>query len=277
MDQPGLHQQEHHRALKGLARLNSLSLTANALWARLRQAAAGLNRPLRVLDLASGGGDITIRLWQKASQAGTPLQILGVDISPVAVQYARAAALQASTQARSHQARSHQARSHQARSHQAKAIQPKANKQAGELRFSESFTENSGGDCESSLAFEQLDVLADPLPGRFDVTLCSLFLHHLEESAAVELLAKMATATDRLLLVSDLQRSRLGYMLVQAACHVFSRSRVVHVDGPRSVAAAFTEGELADLFCRANLEAVQISQHWPCRMLAQWHPPAESA
>ena len=37
--------------------------------------------------------------------------------------------------------------------------------------------------------FETRDVFAEPWEGPFDVVMCSLFLHHLEEERAIELLA----------------------------------------------------------------------------------------
>ena len=59
-----------------------------------------------------------------------------------------------------------------------------------------------------------MDVLADSLPHGFDVILCSLFLHHLDEQPAVGVLAKMAAAAGQLVLVNDLVRSRRDLILV---------------------------------------------------------------
>ena len=46
-------------------------------------------RRLRVLDIATGGGDVPIRLWRKARRAGLDLDVHGCDVSPTAVAYAR--------------------------------------------------------------------------------------------------------------------------------------------------------------------------------------------
>jgi hypothetical protein len=97
--------------------------------------------------------------------------------------------------------------------------------------------------------------------------MCSLFLHHLGEEQAVDLLRKMAGAARSLVLVSDLRRSRLAYWMAWLGCRLLSRSHVVHVDGPLSVAAAFTTDEALGLAQMAGLKGAQISCSWPQRFL----------
>ena len=43
---------------------------------------------LRVLDVATGGGDVPIHLWSKARRAGLDLRIAGCDRNPSAVEFA---------------------------------------------------------------------------------------------------------------------------------------------------------------------------------------------
>jgi SAM-dependent methyltransferase len=89
MDQPGLAPDRHRAALAGLARLNALSGSAGILWPPLAALAAETpGRPIRVLDVASGGGDVTLDLWRKARRAGTDLHIDGCDVSPTAIEVA---------------------------------------------------------------------------------------------------------------------------------------------------------------------------------------------
>jgi SAM-dependent methyltransferase len=220
MDEPDLDPEVHRRALGGLARLNRWSRSAEILWPAVRRAAraAGLGAPgtrLRVLDVASGGGDIALRLCAKARQAHIALEILGLDISPVAVEYARGRARAAA----------------------------------------------------APVAFEVHDVLKESLPGGFDVVMSSLFLHHLAAAEAARLLRSMAAAAGRLVLVNDLRRSRPGYLLAHVACRLLTRSPVVRVDGPRSVAGAFSLDEIAKLCNSAGLAPVRIARRWPSRFL----------
>ena len=67
MDQPGLDSAHHFRALRGLGRINLLSNSAGILWPPLVDLARRLSpQPVRVLDVATGGGDLPIRLWRRA-------------------------------------------------------------------------------------------------------------------------------------------------------------------------------------------------------------------
>lgn len=85
MDDPDLDGTRHREALRGLARLNTVSRSAKTVHAALRR----LGGRLRVLDLAAGGGDVTAGV---ARLAGPALSIEGCDRSPRAVSHARARA-----------------------------------------------------------------------------------------------------------------------------------------------------------------------------------------
>ena len=90
MDQPGLDAREHARALRGLRRINVLSRSSAILWpaiARLARDRPG--PPIRVLDLASGGGDVAIGLARRAARARLNVQVVGCDISSQAIDHAR--------------------------------------------------------------------------------------------------------------------------------------------------------------------------------------------
>ena len=90
MDNPGLESSEHHRALRALALVNRLSLTASRIWNEvLRLGRQVHDRPLRLLDVACGGGDTVRALKRRALQKGIFLNVQGCDVSPVAVAHAR--------------------------------------------------------------------------------------------------------------------------------------------------------------------------------------------
>ncbi|HEX5270847.1 MAG TPA: methyltransferase domain-containing protein [Gemmataceae bacterium] len=88
MDQPGLDPGRHRQALRGLGRINFWSGSAGILWPLIADLARHSTHPPRVLDLATGGGDVPIRLWQKARRARLPIVVEGCDVSPVAVEHA---------------------------------------------------------------------------------------------------------------------------------------------------------------------------------------------
>ena len=95
MDDPGLDPAEHARALAGLRRINALSRSDAIPWPPLRDLARRLNRPLRVLDVATGSGDVPLRLIARFRAAGLAADVSGCDVSPTAVAAARAAGLNA--------------------------------------------------------------------------------------------------------------------------------------------------------------------------------------
>ena len=124
--------------------------------------------------------------------------------------------------------------------------------------------------------FFRRDVLADGLPDGYDFVTCSLFLHHLDTPDAVRLLRAIGDAAGALGLVSDLRRSRLGYALAVAGTRVLSRSRIVHIDGPLSVRAAFTTDEALRLADEAGLAGrVTIRRAWPQRFLMTIEAPSQ--
>jgi len=85
MDDPNLDADDHAQALRGLARLNLLSGASGRLWTPLSSLCRELGRPVRVLDVATGSGDIPIGLMRRAERNGLVMCVDGCDVSPVAV------------------------------------------------------------------------------------------------------------------------------------------------------------------------------------------------
>jgi 2-polyprenyl-3-methyl-5-hydroxy-6-metoxy-1,4-benzoquinol methylase len=179
---------------------------------------------LTILDIASGGGDLVIRLAKRLAQEGIVTRIRGCDISPTAIEYA-------SDQAR----------------------------QAG----------------LANVQFSACNALEEEFPEpQYDVVMCSLFLHHLTREQGVLLLSRMKRATGQLLLVDDLRRTAFGYWLAWLGCRILSRSRIVHYDGPVSVAGALSSDEAMQMASEAGLKEARVLHHWPQRFLLSWSPDA---
>jgi 2-polyprenyl-3-methyl-5-hydroxy-6-metoxy-1,4-benzoquinol methylase len=85
MDDPALDPGEHRRALAGLVRLNSFSNSLGVLWPEIAKLANELKRPVRVLDVATGSGDLPRKLLVRARKANIPLEISACDVSETAI------------------------------------------------------------------------------------------------------------------------------------------------------------------------------------------------
>lgn len=104
MDDPGLDPPRHVAALRGLARLNLLSSSVGIVWSPIKKLARQLNaQSLRILDVATGAGDIPLGLWRKAQRANLRIDLQAVDISPQAIAFARERADRAGAKITFHQ------------------------------------------------------------------------------------------------------------------------------------------------------------------------------
>ena len=215
MDDPGLERSLHEEALAALARINRVSLTDRRILREVVRLARASPRPVRVLDVGCGDGDVLLRVGSLARSRGVEVELHGCDISEAALERAR--------------------------------------QRAAARGF--------------ELALTRLDVTQAPLPdGPFSLVSCSLFLHHFSHADAAGLLGRMAAA-GRTLLVQDLRRTRLGFVLAWLGVYGLTRSRVARVDGLRSVRAAFTVEEAWALCVRAGLTDARVVPCWPQRFL----------
>lgn len=227
LDQPGVPEDVHRRALKGLERVNLICGTSAIAWKAIEPLARrNDSRPLEVLDIACGGGDVLLDLGRRAARAGASVSLTGYDMSETAINYARESA--------------------------------------------------SSKHAQSSVVvdFQVCDIFENFPPQRFDVVMCSLFLHHLDEEHAVRLLRIMSAAARRLVLVNDLIRSDWGYAAAQIVLRLISRNRIVLADGPQSVAGAFQLQEVRRLLQLAEISDAMMRKIWPFRFLLSWSPQA---
>lgn len=114
------------------------------------------------------------------------------------------------------------------------------------------------------------DVVAAGIDQPYDIVTSSLFLHHLNDAQCVDVLRTMSENAWRLLLVSDLLRSRANYWMAYLGVRLLTRSDVMYVDGPRSVEGAFAWHEVRQLCQRAGLESAELARRWPCRYVLRW-------
>ena len=154
IDQPTLDADRHLQALDGLARVNFFSGSAGILWPAIRALArSDRQRVWRVLDVASGAGDVPIALWRNRGGPASGWK----------------------------------------------------SKAATSAAGPSSMPGDGRSECGPKFGFSSA-TRGDGLPGGYDIVTSSLFLHHLNEAQAAELLRRMAASANRLVLVNDLLR-----------------------------------------------------------------------
>ncbi|HWF48630.1 MAG TPA: methyltransferase domain-containing protein [Bryobacteraceae bacterium] len=107
---------------------------------------------------------------------------------------------------------------------------------------------------------------ASALPFRersFDFVLCSLLLHHFSDGYAIALVAQLRRFARQAVIVLDLERHPAAYGFLPLTRFLFNWSELTIHDGCISVAASFTEKELASIAKRAGADNALIHRHWP--------------
>ncbi|MFM7207389.1 MAG: methyltransferase domain-containing protein [Planctomycetaceae bacterium] len=96
MDDPAIAEPDHLHALSALARINLVSRTAARLAEGVRDLLAGRPSPraCTIVDVACGGGDVTLDLARRLQRVATcDAQVIGIDVSPRAIARSQAAAI----------------------------------------------------------------------------------------------------------------------------------------------------------------------------------------
>jgi len=107
-----------------------------------------------------------------------------------------------------------------------------------------------------------------------DIVICSLLLHHFDPDDAVRLLQEAARVARHAVVVCDLDRSAFAWLLTWVVTRLLSRSRLFHVDGPRSVRAAYRPAELLRLAAQAGLGTATVRKVFPFRWTMIWRREA---
>ena len=223
MDDPSLDAAQHDAALRGLARLNNISRSHGILWPRVAEVARAANRTgqtLRVLDVATGSGDLPLAMAHRARANGLDIHWSVCDVSAHALDVAVRRSAEAGFEFRSH----------------------------------------------------RLDATTDALPTT-DVSICSLFVHHLDPPQVVGLLRGMRCSSSVAIGVADLDRSRWGFALAWLASRALTRSPIVHTDALLSVRAGFRPDEVMGMARDADLDGALLDRAWPARWRLWWTAP----
>ena len=102
----------------------------------------------------------------------------------------------------------------------------------------------------------------------FDVVAASLFLHHFDAAELPAVLGELARVARRAVVVCDLRRALVPYLLGRATFPLLFATPVSVHDGLVSIRRGFREDELREGFAAAGLGGVAIRRAFPYRLLA---------
>lgn len=104
----------------------------------------------------------------------------------------------------------------------------------------------------------QCDALALPFDAdSFDFVYCTLFLHHLDESQAAQMIAQMARVARRKFFVIDLDRNPIAYFAYRAIGSILLQ-RFTRDDGALSILRSYRHNELRRIALKAGAKNIEI-------------------
>ena len=154
---------------------------------------------MRVVDLATGSGDIPRLLVDHARTMGAQIEIDAVDRQPATLEIARSL---------------------------------------------------SAGYPE--ISYHAANILEWDCPQDYEISLCSLALHHFSDDDAVKLLRRCCALSKRFVLASDLRRGFLLRAGVYMLTALIFREPMTRFDARLSAQRAFSFGEMRELAIRAG-------------------------
>jgi len=198
------------------------------------------SRPWRILDLATGAGDIPRMIATWAREQKIEVTIDAVDFQPSTLEIARARS----------------------------TAFPNIAFHEGDIRsFGRDRIENATADPNAGPSNQEA------APATWDIFLCSLALHHFSEDDAVTILRHAATLSRRHVLVSDLRRCAAGTLGVDLLTAVWMREPMTRNDGRASVRRAFSFAEFAELARAAGWRDFRHARKFCFRQAMELHFP----
>jgi SAM-dependent methyltransferase len=124
----------------------------------------------------------------------------------------------------------------------------------------------AAANSDPRLTLLRCDALAMPFAeNSFDYCITSTFLHHLDDTDVVKVMAAMGRLAKRGVIIADLIRNRRAYFWISLVAQF--TNPVVRHDGPVSVAQAFTRNEAIALRDAAGLGFTTYHKHFGHRFV----------
>ena len=123
-----------------------------------------------------------------------------------------------------------------------------------------------------AIEFKEVDVLALGKKQKCDILLCTLTMHHFSEEEMGEFLKKFSELAQLGIIINDLERSKLAYVLFKFFRHFLIKTRIAKSDGLISIQKGFLKPELKRMATSLNELYHTIEWKWAFRYLWVMEP-----
>jgi len=103
---------------------------------------------------------------------------------------------------------------------------------------------------------------------KYDIVLCTLTLHHFTNEQIINIITTFNNNTAIGIIVNDLHRNKIAYMLFSIICRIFNLNTMSREDGQISILRGFKKQELKDFSKKLKLKNYSINWKWAFRY--QW-------
>lgn len=122
---------------------------------------------------------------------------------------------------------------------------------------------------DPQINFLNLNIFSEEFKSmEFDIILCTLTLHHFKDNQIIALLNQLVQQSKIGVVINDLHRSKLAYVLFKAFCAVFVNNEIARKDGLVSILRGFKRKDL-EIF-KNKIAAKNHSIQWKWAFRYQW-------
>lgn len=118
----------------------------------------------------------------------------------------------------------------------------------------------------SEITYKKAEALHVPDLPEGDIYLCSLFLHHFTDEEIISLLQQLLSLpSTQCILINDLHRNRMAFVLFQIWSRLFRISGMARHDGLLSIRKAFRRSDLESYLRACNCKDYHLKWRWAFR------------
>jgi len=120
----------------------------------------------------------------------------------------------------------------------------------------------------NDITYVQKNIFAEEFKSQhFDIITCCLTLHHFKDDEILKLISLLHAQSEIGVVVNDLHRSKLAYVLFKLYSTLFMKSKIAKNDGGVSILRGFKKNDLLRYTERIKLNNFELKWHWAFRYL----------